>query len=72
MKRKILTVLALCASSVIVAGCETLAGVLPTENACEVVYTDVEADSTETLRAILFNNKSISAQEKTGPDFPSP
>lgn len=58
MKHKALTVLGLLLSCASISGCETLR-IAPTESACDIVYVDVSADSTETLRAILANNKAL-------------
>lgn len=60
MKHNLWTVLALCVSGAILAGCETL-NIAPSEQACEYVYADIVQDSTETLRINLQNNKTLDA-----------
>lgn len=62
MKTRIVTVMLLCATSVIVAGCATRHNVQPTVDRCDVVYVDIVQDSTDSLRQIATNNEMIESQ----------
>ena len=61
MKTKIVTVMLLCVTSVLVVGCANQPSARPTVERADIVYADIEVDSTETLRQIATNNEMLEA-----------
>jgi len=60
MKTKIAIVMLLCATSVLVAGCGSRINANPTVDKVDIVYFDIEKDTTETMRQCSTNNEMIS------------
>ena len=59
MKTRIVTAMLLSVITVAVGGCSTLSNVPPTVDRCDIVYVDIEQDSTDSLRQNATNNEML-------------